>query len=63
MYSGGTMDGQNQRTVDLLEDFLANGKPLWELLWFIHDTQSDIRSLAQIAQDRALPPKRKPDAP
>lgn len=49
-YSGGTLRGQHERTLDMLEDMLAEQKPLHLILWFLHDCQTDIEQLRQLAE-------------
>lgn len=56
--TGGTMEGQHQRTVDMLEEMMgyADIDVLAEMLWFLHDTQTDnggLRRLAEITSTRA----------
>lgn len=53
---GGTLEGQHQRTVDMLEDKVHAGD-LVHLLWLLYDSQTtyeDLKRLAEIAQSRAL---------
>jgi hypothetical protein len=55
MHSGGTMRGQHERTVDMLQDMIRS-KPLWEVLFFLYDCQTelgDLKHLAEIAQKRS----------
>lgn len=64
MYSGGTLEGQHQRTVDMLED-KARAGDLVHLLWLLYDSQTtyeDLKRLAEIAQTRA-PRHKEPPAP
>ena len=54
---GSTLLGQHDRTLDMLEDFLEQGKSLHEILWFIYDCQTDyaqLKTLATMAQERNL---------
>lgn len=47
---GGTMNGQHQRTVEMLIEM----KSLPEMLWFLYDSQTelkDLKTLAEIAQN------------
>lgn len=63
MYSGGTLEGQHQRTVDMLED-KARAGDLVHLLWLLYDSQTtyeDLKRLAEIAQTRA--PRHKEPSP
>ena len=52
---GGTLEGQHQRTVELIEQLLDTGElTLHGLLYLLHDTQSTthIERLAEIAATR-----------
>ena len=54
MQPGGTLEGQHQRTVDMLED-MQHSRSLSEILWFLYDSQTtlpDLKRLAEIAQSR-----------
>lgn len=59
MNSGGTLEGQHQRTVELIEQLIEAGDlTLYGLLYLLHDTQattSDLKRLAEIAQSRRKP--------
>lgn len=54
--SGGTLQGQHERTVDMLEDMKNDPeKQLWEMLYFLYDSQttlSDLKQLSEIALRR-----------
>ncbi len=55
MMMGGTLEGQHQRTVELIEHLLDTGElTLHGLLYLLHDTQStgNIKRLAEIALTR-----------
>ena len=52
---GSTLLGQHDRTIDMLEDFIEQGKSLHEILWFLYDCQTDyaqLKTLATMAQER-----------
>ncbi len=57
MFPGGTMKGQHERTVDMLEDMMKKERPVAEVLWFLYDCQTtneQLKALAEIAQRRKV---------
>jgi hypothetical protein len=51
---GGTMTAQNYRTVEMLAKFMDEKRPLYEILYFLYDAQTDneqLKDLAEIAID------------
>lgn len=55
----GTLEGQHQRTVELIEQLISTGDlTLHGLLYLLHDTQAttaDLKRLAKIAHSRKNP--------
>lgn len=54
---GGTLEGQNQRTLELIEHLLKTGQlTLHGLLYLLHDTQSttELAKIAELSSKRPL---------
>lgn len=54
---GGTIEGQNQRTLELIEHLLKTGQlTLHGLLYLLHDTQSttELAKIAELSSKRPL---------
>lgn len=54
---GGTLEGQNQRTLELIEHLLQTGQlTLHGLLYLLHDTQSttELAKIAELSSKRPL---------